>query len=122
MNSIIGEGYFTERVQCISRRGYVVLGQGAAQPVIGDTLQGSVICSPDGIDCLMQRPRISFPVKLNRCERYFCIHIGWLNGQCAIQHSYFFRITPENSITKPDLLQHEKVAWVEIDRALQISR
>jgi hypothetical protein len=69
----------------------------------------------------MQRPGIGFPMKLDRCERYFCIHVGRLNGQRAIQHSYFFRIAPENSITKRDLLQHEKVARVEINRALQVS-
>src|SRR4029450_6619377 len=110
MNGIIGEGYFTERVQCVSRRGNVVLGEGAAQPVIGDTRQCTGICSSNGIDCLMQRSRIAFPVKLGGCERYFCIHIVRLNGECAIQHSYFFRIASEDSVTKRDLLQHEKIA------------
>src|SRR5256885_12906172 len=108
MNGIIGEGYFSERVQCISRRGYVVLGQGAAQPVIGDTRQGAGIGSANGIDCLVQWPGVGFPMKLDCCERYFCINIGRLNGQRAIQHSYFFRIAPENSVTKRDLLAREK--------------
>src|SRR5439155_21627859 len=116
-----GQRYSTYRVTCISPRGYGVLGQGAAQPVIGDTRQGAGICSANGIDCLVQWPGIGFPMKLDRCERYFCINIGRLNGQRAIQHSYFFRIAPENSVTKRDLLQEKKVARVEINRALQVS-
>ena len=91
----------TERVQCIRRGGYIALGRCAAQPVIGNTRLGIWICDSNGIDCLMQRPRIGFPIKLDSRERYFCIHVRRLNGQRAIQHGDFFSIVLENSVTIP---------------------
>ncbi len=70
----------------------------------------------------MQWPGVGFPVKLDRRERYFCVYIGRLDGQRSIQHSYFFRIASENSVTERDLLQQEKVARVELNRSLQVPR
>ena len=94
MNGVIGQRYFAERVQCISRRGYVVLRQRATQPVIGNTRQGSRICGSNGLNCLMQRPGIRFPMKLDGRKRYFRVHIGWFDGQRSIQDGNFVRILP----------------------------
>ena len=56
-----------------------------------------------------------------RGTRCFCIDIIRLDGQRAIQHRFFFRVAPEISVTDRNLLQHEKVARVELDRALEVS-
>src|SRR5882724_246054 len=69
----------------------------------------------------MQGPGVGFPVKVHGGARCFCIDIIGLDGQRAIQHLFFFRVAPEISVTDRNLLQREKVAWVELDRALQIS-
>jgi hypothetical protein len=68
----------------------------------------------------MHRSAIGFPMKLDGRKRYFCSDIVRLDGQRAIQDRYLFSIAPENSVTDRDLLQREKVARVEINRALQV--
>src|SRR4029077_13015342 len=68
----------------------------------------------------MHRPAIGFPMKLHGRQRHFCSDIVRLDGQRAIQDRYLFSIAPKNSVTDRDLLQREKVARVEINRALQV--
>src|SRR4029450_12207795 len=72
------------------------------------------------MDCLMQRSGICFRMKFNGRKRYFRNDIVGLDGQGAIQHGCLYLVAPENSITDRDLLQREKVARVEINRAFQV--
>src|SRR5438067_13940307 len=69
----------------------------------------------------MQWSGIGFPMKLYGRQRYFRIDIVRLDRQCAVQYCYFFSVAPENSVTNRNLLKREKIARIEVNRALQIS-
>ena len=61
-------------------------------------------------------------MKFHGRKRHLCVDIVWLNRQSTIQDRFFFTIAPENSVTDRNLLQHKKVARIEINRALKVSR
>src|SRR6516162_2973477 len=67
----------------------------------------------------MQWPRISFPIEIHRCALEFGIQIVWLDSERAVQSRFFLCETAEMTITKGNLLQHEAVAGIQINGALE---
>src|SRR3954469_13297548 len=67
----------------------------------------------------MQRARISFPIEIHCCALEFGIDIVRLDSERAIQNRFFLSETAQMAITERNLLQHEAVAWVQINGALQ---
>src|SRR5439155_25087619 len=58
-NGITAKSIFAQRRQSVGSCGSVALGQRADEPAIRDILDRGGVFFPDGIDRLMQRPRVS---------------------------------------------------------------
>src|ERR1043165_6989280 len=69
----------------------------------------------------MQRPGIGFPIQFHECAFYLCFDVVRFNSQNAIEHRLFVGIPAEVTITQCDLLQQVHIAWVEINRTLEVA-
>jgi hypothetical protein len=77
------------------------------------------ICGANRIDHSMQRARISFPIEIHCCALEFGIEIVRLDSERRGPKPIFFSETAQMPITERNLLQHEAVARIEINGALQ---
>src|SRR5437764_9679119 len=120
INSLIDEGRIRTcgdgRIYCGTG---VAFSQCANQPTVGDTLRGGWICGANGIEYLMQRSGIGFPMEFHERTRYFRIDIVRLDGQRAVQYRVFFGEAPKTMETEGKLLQRERIAGIENNRAFQ---
>ena len=73
------------------------------------------MCGANGIEYLMQRAGIGFPMEFHERTRYFRIDIVRLDGQRAVQYRVFVGEAPKMMVTEGKLLQGESIAGIEID-------
>ena len=70
----------------------------------------------------MQWPGIGLPMEFHVGARHFRIDIVRCDGHRTIQHRFFFRISPEESVANRNLLERVEIAWVKLKRALHITQ
>src|SRR6266567_2965432 len=69
----------------------------------------------------MQWPGIGLPMEFHEGARHFRIDIVRRNDERTVQHRFFVRISPEESVTDRNLLERVNVARIEINRVLEVS-
>src|ERR1700736_5520315 len=72
-------------------------------------------------DSFAQRFGVRLPFKIYKRTGDASIDIVWGQGECTIQCLTHCAKLPEFLIAERDLLQHEKIARVELDGPLQVS-
>src|ERR1700757_1895459 len=119
MNSTRAKTIFSKRNQSIGSCSRVTLGQRTGEPIWRDLLHRGRIFFPDGIDRLMQRPRVSFPIQFEESAAYFYIRGIRLDCQRAIPQGSRLSIAPQTLVVGRRVPQDTEIARIQLESALE---
>src|SRR5437588_6621797 len=100
--------------------GGIPLSQRAEHPIIGDALKSSWVAGPDGVDRLMQRTRVRFPLEVHYGALYLGVDVVWLESESAIERRSHIAVAAQLLIAERNLLKHKEVARIKLKGALEV--
>src|SRR5207302_6938967 len=96
----------------------VALAHGKCQPLNVDRCGGGRILPKNSLNCGMQWLDISAGVKFNRRPRHSQSRLLRSERERMIENGSHLAITAQDKVTDRQFLQHEKVAWIQLQRAI----
>src|SRR4029450_4693141 len=104
-----------------SRRSRVPFTQRAGEPAVGGASNSGRSLRKNCINHLVERLSVSFPAEIQSRPLDAGLDVVGHDAERAIERSDGLAITPQVLISKRNLLESVKVAWVKLRRALQVA-